>query len=78
MVAGFGVEPNSAASKAAIPTWATGRMETGYRNGRYTIGFRAQREDFLETRQTGAQPTNRTPISEVQARCTAIVLAGLG
>src|SRR6266446_2102304 len=35
-------------------------------------------EDRLETRQTGAQPRDRTPIRRLQVSCTAIVLAGLG
>src|SRR5882672_9718113 len=53
-------------------------MEARQRVERCAARVRAEREDRLETRQTGAQPRDRTPIRSLQVSCTAIVLAGLG
>ena len=53
-------------------------MEARQRVERCAARVRAEREDRLETRQTGAQPRDRTPIRRLQVSCTAIVLAGLG
>ncbi len=53
-------------------------MEARQRVERCAARVRAEREDRLETRQTGAQPRDRTPIRSLQNSCTAIVLAGLG